>query len=315
MAGMVSVIGVPSSAGSYAAGQDQAPGALRAAGLFAALAAAGVDARDAGDLPEQVWAPDRANRRAQNSEQVVASLTGLTDRVAELLAEGSQVLVLGGNCTVALGAMAGMRRVGWQRTGLLYVDRHFDLNTPESTIDGALDWMGLAHGLDLDGCVDALAGAFGPRPLLQPGQIAFLGTDPERSTEWERARLAELDLAVTAQADLLADPAAAASTALRALPNGPLTVHVDVDVLDFTDAPLAENTDGRNIGPTLDQLGAALAVAVADPRWRVLTIGELNPTRAAGDPDAIPRFVGLLASSLAGAARPAGTGARGPGGA
>ena len=215
MAGVVSVIGVPSSAGSYAAGQDQAPGALRAAGLFAALAAAGVDARDAGDLPEQVWAPDRANRRAQNSEQVVASLTELTGRVAELLAEDTRVLVLGGNCTVALGAMAGMRRVGWERTGLLYVDRHFDLNTPETTIDGALDWMGLAHGLDLDGCVDALAGAFGPRPLLRPEQIAFLGTDPDRSTGWERAQLAELDLAVTPQADLVADPAAAASAALR----------------------------------------------------------------------------------------------------
>jgi arginase len=50
--------------------------------------------------------------------------------------------------------------------GLLYVDRHFDLNTPESTTGGALDWMGLAHAFALAGTVGALAGAFGHRPLL-----------------------------------------------------------------------------------------------------------------------------------------------------
>jgi arginase len=82
------------------------------------------------------------------------------------------------------------------------------------------------------------------------------------------------------------------------LPPGPLAVHVDVDVLDFTHTPLAENTDGRNTGPTLDQLGEALQRAAPDPRLRALSIGELNPTRSAGDPDAIPRFVRLLAATL-----------------
>jgi arginase len=82
------------------------------------------------------------------------------------------------------------------------------------------------------------------------------------------------------------------------LPSGPLAVHVDVDVLDFTDAPLAENTDGRNSGPTLEQLREVLALAARDQRFRVLSIGELNPTRAAGDPDAILRFVSVVASTL-----------------
>jgi arginase len=50
---------------------------------------------------------------------------------------------------------------------LLYADRHYDLNTPESTTDGALDWMGLAHALALPGCVHMLTDAFGPRPLLE----------------------------------------------------------------------------------------------------------------------------------------------------
>jgi arginase len=75
-------------------------------------------------------------------------------------------------------------------------------------------------------------------------------------------------------------------------------VHVDVDVLDFVDAPLAENTSGRNIGPTLEQLGQALRVIVAGPRWRALTIGEINPTRSAGQPEAIPRFITTIAAIL-----------------
>jgi hypothetical protein len=51
---------------------------------------------------------------------------------------------------------------------------------------------------------------------------------------------------VTTSQALAADPAGTALAALSHLPPGPLAVHVDVDVLDFTDAPLAENTDGRN---------------------------------------------------------------------
>ena len=75
---------------------------------------------------------------------------------------------------------------------------------------------------------------------------------------------------------------------------GPLAVHLDVDVLDFTDAPLAEDTGGRNTGPTLAAVTKALHVACHDQRFRVLSVGELNPTRSIGDSDAIDRFVEAL---------------------
>jgi arginase len=153
--------------------------------------------------------------------------------------------------------------------------------------------------LDLPGALDAFAGAFGERPLLAPTQLALLGTDPAQATDFERDQAAALGISVTPQAELMRDPTAAATTALAALPDQPLAVHVDVDVLDFIDAPLAENTSGRNIGPTLAQLGEALAVAVADPRFRVLSIGEVNPTRSAGDATALPRLVTMLTEVLA----------------
>lgn len=291
------VLGVPSSAGSYAAGQDRAPAALRTAGLIDALRRAGLDVVDAGDLPEQVWRPDREHPLVQNVDQVVDCLRELADRLAPLLADGGSGLVLGGNCTVALGVIAALRSLG-PAPGLLYLDRQFDLNTPQSTTDGALDWMGLAHAFALPGCVDAVADLFGPRPLLQPGQVTWLGVDAALATEWEREQAARLGLHVASSDALATDPGGVTGAALAALPDGPLAVHLDVDVLDFTDAPLAENTDGRNSGPPLDRLAVALLAAVTDSRWRVLSIGELNPTRSAGDPQAIPRFIEVLARTL-----------------
>jgi arginase len=295
----MAVIGVPSSAGSYAAGQDQAPRALWGAGLIEALSGAGLDVTDAGHLTEQVWAPDRESKFAQNVDQVVASVVELAGRVPELLADRGRLLVIGGNCTIAVGVMAGLRVHAGEGCGLLYVDRHFDMNTPATTIEGALDWMGLGHALDLPGALDSFAGAFGERPILRPDQLALLGIDPAEATDFERDHAAAAGISVTHQADLIGDPAGAAARALAALPDRPLAVHVDVDVLDFVDAPLAESTSGRNIGPTLAQIGQALAVVVADPRFRVLSIGEINPTRSAGDPTAIARLVSLLAEVLA----------------
>jgi arginase len=292
-------VGVPSSAASYAAGQDLAPAALRAAGLLEQLIASGLEVHDNGDLPHQAWSPDRDHPLAQNAGQATMSVQQLADRLYPLLARGDIALVLGGNCTVALGVVAALRLLDAGAPGLLYVDRHYDMNTPESTTDGALDWMGLAHALALPGCLDTLAGAFGPRPLLEPHQVAWLGVEPPIATQWEREQADRLALHVTTSQVLAADPAAAALTALSQLPAGPLALHLDVDVMDFIDAPLAENTDCRNTGPTLDQVTEALTAAARDQRMRVLSIGELNPTRCAGDPHALPRFVSSIARILA----------------
>lgn len=225
-------------------------------------------------------------------------LQELTERLNSLFAAGDTLLVLGGNCTIALSVISALQRTDGGTPGLLYVDRHFDMNVPKSTTDGALDWMGLAHGLSLPGCADELADAFDRRPLLKPGNVAWLGVDPAWATKWEREQASRLALHVESGASLSSDPAGATASALAVLPPGPLAVHVDVDVLDFTDAPLAESTDGRNSGPTLEQLRVALELAAQDLRFRALSIGELNPTRSAGDPAHLMRFVAVLARTL-----------------
>ena len=69
-----------------------------------------------------------------------------------------------------------------------------------------------------------------------------------------------------------------------------LAVHFDVDVLDFLDAPLAENTD-RDPGVPLAAAGEILAVLLADARVSALTITELNPHHGAEDGSTVRRLV------------------------
>jgi arginase len=291
------VVGAPSSAGSYAPGQEAAPRVLRELGLIGRLADGGREVTDAGDGPFQVWAPDRDNPRAQNLDAVVLSVQGVAEQVGAALDEHADALVVGGNCTVALGLMDALLQRD-RDAGLLYIDRHFDLNTPASTSDGAFDWMGLAHGLDLPGAADALAAAFHQRPLLRPDQLYLLGVDDAVATAWEREQAHRLNLRWCSHTALAAEPEARVRDALAVLPSGSLAVHLDVDALDFIDAPLAESTDGRNSGPTLAAIARALGIACADSRFRVLSVGELNPARAAGAPQRLHDFVSVLRTVL-----------------
>jgi arginase len=290
------LIGAPTSAGSYAPGQEAAPRVLRELGLVEALRAAGRDVVDAGDGPLQVWRPDREHPRAQNLAAVVEAVQAVAKAVATAIQADADVLVIGGNCTVALGVMSAF--TGEPPAGLLYLDRHFDLNTPYSTTDGALDWMGMAHALGVPGAAPELVSAFDRTPLLTPRQINFVGIDPSAATDFELEQAAQLELRWCSSEDLTRAPAVVVGDILEYLPAGPLAVHVDVDVLDFTDAPLSENTDGRNTGPSLAALTQVLEIACHDPRFRALSIGEVNPARAAGEPDALLRFIATLATAL-----------------
>lgn len=290
----IHLLGYPSSAAAYCVGVEQAPQALRDAGLVAALEAVGHEVVDHGDLPVHRWRPDRERPRAQNLDEEVLALRGLVDAAAPLVATDSRLLVLGGSCTVALGLCAAVAEAGTE-PHLVYVDRHLDLNTPESTREGSLSWMGMAHGLGVPGAEESLVGLTSRRPLLQPAHLSYLGVEPDvETTAFERDQVARLAISLTTQAELVADPTAAALAARAALPDGPFVVHVDVDVLDFLDAPLAENVNGRNSGPTTVQLAEALTTLWHEPGCLALSVGQLVPAHAASDPTSLPRFVEAL---------------------
>lgn len=301
-----SLIGVPTSAGAFVPGQERAPAALRAAGLVERLTAAGLDVVDTGDSPVWRWRPDRANRSAQNLDAVAAQASATADRVADAVAAGSRTLVLGGDCTLALGVVSGHlratdRRSPAGRLGLIYLDMHPDLNIPTSVPDGALDWMGMAHLLGEPGTLPELS-EVGPRsPMLSSGDVVFLGYDRTQMSAHEQTRFDAIGLYGIPVADVRAHPAAAAGDALERLAElvDRILIHFDVDVIDFIDAPLSEN-DGRNVGLTLDQAFEALAALCEHSKLAGITITELNPDHGAEDGSDLARFVEGLALVLAG---------------
>jgi arginase len=104
----VTMIGVPTSAGAHAPGQEKAPAAFRAAGLVELLKGAASDVRDLGDLPVIRWTPDRANPRAQHaglvaevSERVAVIVAA---EIARATAPPDLLLILGGDCTIEVAA-------------------------------------------------------------------------------------------------------------------------------------------------------------------------------------------------------------------
>jgi arginase len=286
----LTVIGAPTSAGAYAPGQEDGPRALRDHGLLERLA----PVRDAGDVEAFRWRPDPERPRAANAAVVADRARQVADRVAAAPA-GDRVLVLGGDCTVGVGTVAGLVRRG-AAPGLVYFDRHADLNVPSATVDGALDWMGVAHMLDVDGAAGELAEIAGTRPLLDAGRLVYLGLD--RTTDFEREVIAGRDVTVVDLDAVAADPEAAARAALAALDGcEDIAVHFDVDVLDFLDAPLAENVD-RGKGLTLAAAGRALSTLVADARVRAVTVTEFNPHHGAPDGATTRRLVDVLAGAF-----------------
>jgi arginase len=294
----VAIVGVPTSAGAFAPGQEQAPAALRAAGLVESLRQAGLEVDDHGDRDIWPWRPDREERRAQNLDTVVEVVGETAARVAEAAVPAAVTLVLGGDCTVGIGTVAGHVASG-ERVGLLYFDTHADLNVPDSVREGALDWMGMAHMLAEPGSRPELASAGGRSPLLAPEQVVLFGWGPEQATEFEREAIARRQLAIVAVDEVAADPEAAAARALALLEPRceRLLVHFDVDVVDFTDTPLSENT-GRNEGLPFTTALAALRPLLASPLLAGLTIAELNPDHAEKGAGAIERLVSAAAEML-----------------
>ena len=293
----LTVLGVPTSAGAFTPGQERAPAALREAGLLTALGERGVDTRDLGDSPVWRWRPDREHPRAQNLGAVVDIARETATRVEAALGD-TPLLVLGGDCSIELGVLAG-HLARDASVGLVYLDLHPDLNTPESVVEGTFDWMGMGHALNVPGAEQELV-RFGPRtPLLNDDQVLFLGYGPERARPFELDQIVRRGLSAIPVDEVAADPETAARRALDfAARFDRLLVHFDVDVIDFNDAQLSEDAV-RGDGLTLDAAMRTLSVLASSERLSALTVTELNPFHADEEGETLRQFVTMLADCLA----------------
>jgi arginase len=115
---------------------------------------------------------------------------------------------------------------------------------------------------------------------------------------FEAEVIADRGLPVVDVRSTVSDPLGSARTALAPLAacDG-LAVHFDVDLVDFLDAPLAENTD-RGTAPSLEACGEILGALLRDERVRALTVTEFNPHHGSKDGDTTQRLLRILIKAL-----------------
>jgi arginase len=292
----LTIIGAPCSAGAHHAGLERGPAGLRAAGLVERLREYGSDVRDAGDLAPRVFTHDPAHPQARNREQVVQACRDVAGAVAEVLRDGRIPVVVGGDCSITVGAVVGCLQLRPQ-TGLLYLDGDADFRTPETTIAGNFDGMVIAALL---GYGDPLfTGLSGSTPILAPTRLAVLGYDDSDIDSRER-HLLDLPFARFDSKQLRADPVGVANLARDHIaPASTHTfVHFDVDAVDSADLPLA-NYPHHGQGVTLHAAMTALRLLCAGPRFTGIVLTEVNPTH---DPsgELLQRYVAGVAAAIAG---------------
>jgi arginase len=267
---LISVLGVPTSAGSHNPGQELAPAAWREAGLVGGLRAAGLDVEDRGDLPAEPFRPVEPVDGLRDADRVAALARKVAAEVAAIRQAGRLPLVLGGDCTITLGALDGSGP-----GGLVYFDGDADLNTPERSDSQVADTMGMTHMLG--GGSPRLAGIGSRFPLLRPGQVVLFGFDPAELDTFQWAELAGRHLYAAPAPAVRADPAGEARRALAYLDRrcDSYLVHFDVDVLHTGAFPLGNFP--HFAGLTLDEAGACLDAFAGGEKFGGLVITEVNP--------------------------------------
>ena len=253
---------------------------LRSFGLRERLGAV-----DAGQVIAPGYNPQRdAATGIRNVHEIADYSRALARAVGEQLDADRFPLVIGGDCSILLGSLLALYRRGLY--GLVFVDGHEDLQTPEVSRTGGAAGMDLALAV---GIGPTILSALGDAPLVKPADVSLVG--PRDDPAWysgdvvtrARAAMAMLTLGDVRQ---VGSAAAGASVATRVSKPGlrGVWVHVDVDVLDDAVMPAVDSRQpgglsysdlGGLLRPIFDTgRVAGMQVTIYDP--------DLDPDGVAG---------------------------------
>jgi arginase len=268
----VSVIGAALDLGSGRRGVDMGPSAIRYAGLAVRIAQLGHEIVDRGNVETAV-----AEATAVGDEQArfLPEIKATCERIARLVADDTRAgfipVVLGGDHSVALGTLAGLREAHGLG-GAIWIDAHGDLNSPQTSPSGNVHGMALAAALGLAG--ELFQEDWG-LPALAPGRVALVGVRALDSGE--RAVLGDLNARVFTMSDV--DRLGVERAVREALAHvaGPGFVHVslDMDALDPDVAP-GVGTPVRG-GLSYREAHLALELVAESGLASSLDVVEVNP--------------------------------------
>jgi arginase len=267
------IIGAPLDLGAGRRGVDMGPSAIRYAGLEAQLDALGYDCFDSGNVDTAVAeATVEGNPQARFVAEIKATCRHVAKRVAEAARTGVVPIVLGGDHSVALGTLGGLAAASGPG-GVLWLDAHGDLNTPETSPSGNVHGMPLAAALGLGGSV--FESEAWRLPAVDPTRVALVGV--RSLDEGERKLVGDLGISVATMTDL--DRRGVEPVVREALERvqGASFVHLSLD-MDVVDPEVAPGV-GTPIRGGLSYREAHLAmelIAEADVLTS-LEVVEVNP--------------------------------------
>jgi len=274
----LAVIGVPSSAGARRTGQERTPELIRRIGLIEHLRSDMLEVVDLGDLPKVTFSPDMESPKLQNLKLVVDVARQTSDLAYRAVQEGMKPFVIGGDCTVTIGVVAGLVR-HYDDLGLIYFDGDIDLNTPETTNSGIFDGMVIAH---ITGKGAQELATIGVRyPLLAESNIVLYGYNL-RSGWTDQAELALLKQSAMMRypmEEIRGRAIEAATSALYEMESkvGRFIIHFDVDAISLEDFPAADVPHEQ--GLTFTEAMESLRVFASSHKFAGLVITEFNADR------------------------------------
>src|SRR5437588_7608356 len=172
----IRVLGIPLDLGQTRRGVDMGPSAVRVAGLEARLEAIGHVVEDGGNVSVAIAEQRKeGDPRAKYLKEITTTCTKHADTVLKTLEAGKFPLVLGGDHSVAAGTVAGVAefyRRQEQKIGLIWIDAHSDINTPDSSPSGNVHGMPLAAIMGLG--PPELSNIFNFSPKVNPDNCVLV---------------------------------------------------------------------------------------------------------------------------------------------
>jgi arginase len=275
----VHVIGVPLDLGAGRRGVDMGPSAFRTAGLAARIAALGYTVVDKGNIvvpgPETV---DRQHEQKKYVEDIARVCRDLYETSLASMRGGALPLVLGGDHSLGSGSVAAA--AAWARLqplplGLLWVDAHGDMNTPDTSPSGNVHGMPLAALLGREPYELASIGRAVPN--VRPEHTVLVGVRNLDQREKELVRGSGVHVFTMKDVDRLGI-ARVVERAVEIVSAGTAGIHVSFD-MDVCDPSIAPGV-GTPVRGGLDYREAHMVMEIVADSGRLtsLDIVEVNPT-------------------------------------
>ena len=274
----IAVIGAPVDLGAGRRGVDMGVSAMRFANLGQRLAELGYSVKDFGNV--EVEQPERAPVGSQNARflpQIEQACRRLGETVDAAAGAGKLPLVLGGDHSVAIGTIGGMAkrlRRSKKRLGVLWIDAHADMNTPETSPSGNVHGMPLACTIGLG--PRRLTHLFGFAPKVDPANVALVGVRDVDALE--RPHVKESGVRAFTMRDIDERGMwAVMAEALEIVCDGTAGFHISLD-MDSVDPDYAPGV-GTPVRGGLNYREAHLAMEMAGDTHRILSmeVVEVNP--------------------------------------